>query len=212
MTMETGERPDGASAGAVEPWQTQGSAEVERDGAFFALGRLLARTTDVMTVVGGLAIALMMFHIALDVALRYVLDRPIPGTMAIVSYYYMVIAAFVPLAYAEQKTGHISVEVVTEKLPATVQKHLAGGACLLSAIIFGLLAARTWQEALVKHAIGAAIVQGEDTIVLWPTYYVLPIGFGLMALVVGYKFFAYALGKRSGLDAERRDPGASAGE
>jgi TRAP-type C4-dicarboxylate transport system permease small subunit len=171
------------------------------------IGWFLSRLTDLTTVVGGLVIALMMFHVTLDVLSRYLFDLPLPGTIAIVSHYYMIIAAFVPLAFAELKGAHISVEVVTEKLPPAVQKHLAGWSYLLSAVVFALLAMRTWKEALTMHKIGASIVQGEASIPLWPSYYVLPAGFGLMVLILAYKFFAYLSGQESGLDAQRANPG-----
>lgn len=95
--------------------------------------------TNLMTVIGGLAIALMMLHITLDVASRYILNSPIPGTISIVSYYYMVIAVFIPLAFAEQKNAHISVEVVTTRLPMWMQRHLERLSFLLSATVFRYL-------------------------------------------------------------------------
>lgn len=170
------------------------------------LGSFLSKITDVTTVIGALGIALMMVHITIDVILRSWFDIALPGTIAIVSYYYMIIAAFVPLAFAEHKGAHISVEVVTEKLPSVVQKHLAGWSYLLSALVFAMLTLRTWQEAVSKYKIGASIVQGEASIVLWPTYFVLPIGFGLMFLVVTCKFFAYLFAQESGLDEARAAP------
>lgn len=90
----------------------------------YAFGKLLSRIIDSMTVISGLAIAVMMVHIVLDVVLRNVFNYPLPGTITIVSYYYMAIAAFMPLAFAEQKSAHISVEVITELMPAGVQRHL----------------------------------------------------------------------------------------
>ena len=61
------------------------------------LGRLLSRVIDSMTVISGLAIALMMIHITLDVVMRNFFNYPLPGTITIVSYYYMAITAFMPL-------------------------------------------------------------------------------------------------------------------
>lgn len=171
-----------------------------------AIGRLLSRITDFTTVLGALGIALMMIHVTLDVALRYLFDAPLPGTIAIVSYYYMVLAAFIPLAFAEQKGAHISVEVITERLPGWIQRHLAGWSYLLSAVVFGMLTARTWGEALTKMKIGASIVQGEASIALWPSYFFLPVGFGLMFLIVAHKFLAYVFARETGLDARRATP------
>src|SRR5690606_3309004 len=174
--------------------------------AMYKFGRLLSAVTNVTTIIGGLAIALMMLHITLDIVCRFVFNTPIPGTITIVSNFYMVIAAFVPLAFAEQKDAHISVEVFTERLPGFIQRHLAGWCLLLSGIVFGLLTVRNWQEALVKQNIGASIVQGDTSIVIWPTYFFLPLGFGLMTIVLLYKFIVYLAGTRSGLDEERATP------
>jgi TRAP-type C4-dicarboxylate transport system permease small subunit len=169
----------------------------------YRLGRLLAWITNMTTIAGALAIAFMMLHISADVLARFLFDTPLPGTITIVSNYYMIIAAFIPLAFAEQKEAHISVEVVTELLPGVVQKHLAGWLLLVSMAAFALLAVRTWGEALAKHRIGASIVQGDTSILIWPTYYMLPIGCGLMVLILGYKFLVYLTGKDSGLDRLR---------
>lgn len=172
----------------------------------YAIGRILAWVTNAMTMLGGLAITLMMLHVSLDVILRYCFDTPLPGTITIVSYYYMVIAAFVPLAFAEQKNAHISVEVLTERMPAFIQKHLESFSYLLSAGMFSLLAVRTWEEAEKKRGIGAAIVQGNDSISIWITYYVLPLGCGLMALITIYKLLINCFGARTGLDTEHAKP------
>ena len=62
----------------------------------YRLGRWLSGLTDFTTLIGGLAIALMMLHITADVVLRFLFSSPPPGTITYVSNYYMVIAAFVP--------------------------------------------------------------------------------------------------------------------
>ncbi len=172
----------------------------------YAFGKLLSRIIDWMTVISGLAIALMMVHIVLDVLLRNFFNYPLPGTMTIVSYYYMAIAAFMPLAFAEQKSAHISVEVVTELMPKGVQRHLAGWMLLLSAVIFALMTVRSWGEAMSKYGIKASIVQGEDSLPVWPTYFFLPVGCLLMFMVVAYKFIVYLTRQESGLDIERAAP------
>ena len=170
------------------------------------IGRWLSRVIDLTTILSGLAIALMMFHVTADVVGRYLFNTPLPGTLTVVAYYYMLIAAFLPLAFAEQKNAHISVEVVTDMMPAFLQKHLAGLVLLLSASVFGLLTARTWQEARTKHDIGAMVSQGDAALPVWPTAYALPVGCGLMTLVVVYKFFVYLSGCPSGLDEHRARP------
>ena len=169
----------------------------------YVIGRILAHITNVMTIIGGLAIALMMFHITADVAGRYFFNSPIPGTITIVSYYYMVIAAFIPLAFAEQKDAHISVEVITERLPEWIQNNIQRLSLLCSGVIFSMLALRSFEEAGRKYAMGASVVQGNSDISIWATYYVLPLGCALMVLVLAYKFLVSIFGLESSLDRER---------
>lgn len=167
----------------------------------YGIGRFLSKITNLMTVIGGLAIAFMMLHITFDVASRFLFNSPMPGTISIVSYYYMVIAVFIPLAFAEQKNAHISVEVITARLPMWMQAQLERLSLLLSITIFSLLTIRTWEEAEKKRIYGATVVQGSDSISIWITYYVLPIGCGLMAIVALYKLLNSCLGTKSGLDS-----------
>lgn len=169
----------------------------------FVIGRILAHITNVMTIIGGLAIALMMFHITADVAGRYIFNSPIPGTITIVSYYYMGIAAFIPLAFAEQKDAHISVEVITELMPQWIQDNLQRLALLCSGVIFTMLSWRSLEESSRKYAMGASVVQGNSDIPIWITYYVLPLGCAMMVLVVAYKLIVSLFGLESGLDTER---------
>ena len=90
------------------------------------ISRFLSTCATCTSVLAGAAVALMMVQVTLDVAMRHLFGSPLPGTLTIVSYYYMVIAAFVPLALAEQREAHISVEFVTDLMPKGVQRHLAG--------------------------------------------------------------------------------------
>lgn len=175
-----------------------------------SLGKLLSKVIDSMTVISGLAIALMMVHITLDVVLRNFFNYPLPGTITVVSYYYMAIAAFMPLAFAEQKSAHISVEVITELMPKTTQRHLAGWMLLFSAAVFALMTLRSWEEAMSKYGIKASVVQGEDSLPVWPTYFFLPLGCLLMLLVVIYKFIVYLTKAESGLDVQRAAPTSDA--
>lgn len=173
------------------------------------LGKLLSHLINLVTVLAGLAVALMMLHVTADVVSRYAFNYPLPGTISIVSNFYMVLVAFMPLAFAEQKAAHISVEVLTERFPGRVQEHLAAWLLLVSAAVFGVITARTWGEALAKQAINASVVQGDATIPIWPTYFFIPVGCALMCVVCLYKFAVYLTGARSGLDTMRAGPDTS---
>ena len=151
------------------------------------IGRLLGGTIGMATLIGATAIALMMLHITADVVAKFVFSSPLPGTIAIVSQYYMVAVVFIPLAFAERRNAHISVEVLVEHMPIVVQRRLNFASAAFSATVFGLLAWRGFEEAMRKYNVGSFIIEQGVRIDSWPAYYLLPLGAGLMVLTLLYK-------------------------
>lgn len=163
------------------------------------IGAIVGRVASGLTVVGGLCVALMMLHVAAEIALRAAFNMPLPGTITIVSNYYMVVVAFAPLALLEQTDRHISVDIVAEVLPQTLRRVTGVLVRVLTVVVMALIAYRTGEEAISKTAIGAAITQGTSVIPVWPSYYALPIGAGAMAIVALLRLIELALGIRTGL-------------
>lgn len=161
------------------------------------LRRLLEPLVSAAALIGIACVTLMMLHVTVDVLLRFALNMPVGGTITIVSNYYMVILGFGSLAVAESRAAHVSVEIVTELMPRNVQAGLASMAALLSAGVFALLATRTWIEAMAQMTLGAAVQQGTLTIPVWPSYFALPLGCGLMALTALWRAAALATGAPS---------------
>lgn len=148
----------------------------------------------------GLAcVMLMMLHIVADVVGRFLFNMPVEGTITIVSNYYMVILGFMTLAVAEAKDAHISVEVVADLLPKGVQPSLAALTSLVAVVAFGLLTVRGWMEAMNQFESGAALQQGVITIPIWPTYFAVPFGCGLMTIASFWKLTCTILGRPNGL-------------
>ena len=156
------------------------------------LSRLLARAANWTSVLAGLAVVAMMLQVTLDVTLRYLIGKPLMGTLTMVSFYYMVIVAFVPLALAEQRDAHISVDFVTEALPVRLKYHLAGLMLAPAALVGGILTWRTFEAAMRAFRMGAAETSGFSRIPVWPAYFALPLGAGLMTLIIMLRFAAYA--------------------
>ncbi|MGN0931667.1 TRAP transporter small permease [Falsigemmobacter intermedius] len=159
------------------------------------LWTIATRVTRLGTILGGIAIAMMMLHVSLDVLSRHLFNSPLPGTLTMVTYYYMIIATFVPLAHAEHKGAHISVEVLTERLPQRLQHHLQGWMYLATGCVTALLAWRSATDAMKAMRLGASQVQGSETIAVWPAYFALPFGAGLMTLLLALRFAAYLTGR-----------------
>ena len=63
-----------------------------------ALGRGLSRLIHFTSVIGVLAVTLMMLHITADVVVRNLFGIALPGTIAAVSNFYMLVVAFLLMA------------------------------------------------------------------------------------------------------------------
>lgn len=148
------------------------------------LGRIFDATARAAALLGAIAIMLMMAHVAVDVVARKVFGRPLPGTLAAVTHYYMVIAVFAPLALVERGRGHISVDVVEAMLPARARRWLDGLTRLAAALAMAMVAWRGWVESVRDWEIGAAQVQGGDLLPVWPSHFIVPLGAGLMAIAL----------------------------
>ncbi|UIJ73423.1 TRAP transporter small permease subunit [Aurantimonas sp. HBX-1] len=130
-----------------------------------------------------LVMLLMMFHITLDVGVRYFLNGQIVGTLEWVSFYYMVALVFLALGYVEIKNENIRVDLFVQMMPRKVQLALYVFSCLLGLVFFGML---FWQTLL--DAVGATR-RGEEAMsnfrfLIWPARWALPIGFAGVLLAV----------------------------
>lgn len=158
-----------------------------------AIEKALGGAIGGATLVSAVALVLMMVHITADVAAKFFLSSPLPGTIAIVSNYYMVAVVFLPLAFAERGSKHISVEILVERLALPVQRRLNAGASLYAAVIFGLLTWRGVEEALRKTQVSTFIIEQDVRIDTWPAFYLMPIGTGLIVAALVYKLARYGI-------------------
>ena len=136
-----------------------------------------------LAVVGGCAVLVMMLHVSADVLSKYLLNRPIVGTLEIVSHYYMVAAIFLPLAAIERGRGHIFVELFTIRLGRQTTFALDAFASLLSALFVGAIAWMSTIEAIRRTKSGEMVDAVYYQIIVWPTRWMVPVGTALFALV-----------------------------
>ena len=165
------------------------------------------------STIAGIMVLLLVGHVTIDVAMRFIFNTPLNATILYVSAFYMVAIAFLPLAAVEQRDGHIAVELLVEKFPKKIQTFLAGIALLLTVIVTAAVAIRTGDEAFAKYLGGSFSIEAGGKIITWPTYLALPLGFGLMCIVATWKFIFLLMGRPHGLDAMRiEDPYLSDGD
>ncbi len=150
-------------------------------GGLQAVETCLTWLSKVLLVFGTIALILMAVHVSADVVGRLFFTHPVYGTTEIVSFYYMVAAVCLPLAYMELRDNHITVEVVYLKLPPALRRITFVISTLVTALFFGLFAYQSWFDALKATASGE-VVMGYALIEIWPSRYFLPISFGLLVL------------------------------
>lgn len=163
------------------------------------VGKFLSGLTRIASLLGTISIVLMMLHVTADVVGRYVFNAPLTGTIVIVGHYYMIIVVFIALGVAEEKNAHISVEFLTDMMPSTVQGWLSVFSGALTVVVFALLAYSGFLEALKKTESGASMEQGSSLIAIWPSYWAIPIGAALFALIAGYRILVKLFNTRNGL-------------
>lgn len=176
--------------------------------------RVLSALIAVVRAVAWVTVVLMMVHVVVDVVARYLFGTTPPATIVIVSQYYMLLLVFVALFIPELRNEHVTVEVATQWLPAHVQHHLYSWTYLFSAAVFGILAWGTWDSAMLAYKTGSFIIERGTKLPVWPTYFALPLGCGLMTLTLLHRFFAYLTRQHSRLfdPVVNLDPGAAGRE
>ncbi len=139
------------------------------------------RSVRQLSVVAGVALVLMMVHVVADVLMKFVFNIPITGTPEIVAYYYMVAAVFLALAYVELTGKHITVDLLYNHMSPPTKRVAQAVGYLSSALFFSLLTYSTWFDAVEAYRIGQ-IAMGSAALPIWPSRFVLPLGFAVVAL------------------------------
>ena len=143
----------------------------------------------------GMALLLMMLHISIDVVSNLLFGAPVPLTNATVTQYYMIAVAFLPLAAGEYRGAHIRVDLVVNHLPAVLRRwldHLVQALCFA---VYVALAIQASQLALQKLAGNSFMMEQTTRVSTWPSYFLVPAGFGLIALLIGLRLICRMLGK-----------------
>jgi TRAP-type C4-dicarboxylate transport system permease small subunit len=149
------------------------------------LERSILSMTQKFNWVAAAALVIMMLLTCADVILRF-FRHPIPGTYEMVGLLGAIVVSF-SLAHTSVMRGHISVELIVQKLPKTAQIVIDGINSLLGTALFGLI---TWQSMLYASNL---MHTGEVSLTLqmpiYPFVYGIGVGSGMLCLVLLIDFF-----------------------
>ena len=146
----------------------------------------MTRINYAIASAAALQLTVMMIHVVCDVFARNTLAQTIPGTIEIVSAYYMPAVVFLPLAYAETLEAHIEIDLLFRFLPAGLKRLFVPLTLALLVVSYGAMAWGALEIALQKYRIGE-YAMGFAAIVVWPGRFFVPLGFGALAVTVAIK-------------------------
>lgn len=163
------------------------------------LYRVFSRIADGLMWLGCLALTLMMLHVTADVAGKYLLGRPIVGTLETVTHYYMVAAVFLPLGVVQKYRGQIIVDIATQHLPPRKLALVEGLVSLLTLIFLLLMVWYAGARAMEMTAVLEKVNAAHFPIDIWPTRWFVVAGAASCAVFVAMQIandFAFAFSGR----------------
>lgn len=144
------------------------------------LERGLAFCARLLIWASGLMLLAMAAHVCADVALKYLFNKPIPGTAEVVARYYMLAAVFLPLPFVELRNSGISVDLFYNMFSPFFRRATVLLAYVGQTAFFGMLAYQSSLDALKSYAKNE-FIDGQIMVYVWPGTFFLPIGLWLAA-------------------------------
>jgi len=125
-------------------------------------------------VFSGIVLLGILALMSAEVFFRYLFNKPILGTVEISSYL-LVIFCFTGIAFVQSQKGHIHIELVTQKLPDSLQRILRIITLILSLATFIVI---TWQMAIAfwKSWEMQEVRWGALPLPVWPVKFMIAFG------------------------------------
>ncbi len=157
--------------------------------AFIKIQKLYGKFLYFCGVISGVSTFLMMALVVLNAVGRFIINKPIPGTLEITEAL-LTVLILLSLALTQYEGGHIHVVLITKRLSPRWQKALALVGVVLGLVFFAWSAYAAWGFAMQSLAMN----EQEWGSVRFPLYPVKFIVFGgLMLISIQFLFDAIAI-------------------
>ncbi|MEJ2102473.1 MAG: TRAP transporter small permease, partial [Desulfobacterales bacterium] len=123
----------------------------------------------------------MPIPVFVDVVMRTVFNFSLPGIVELEEYF-LLLVIYYSLAHAHITVGHIRIDFITEKIPASLRPVISSITSLLSVVLFVLM---TWQ----------LVVNGVDKLGVLSSSLRLPLGIFYVLAAVGTTLEIFAATK-----------------
>jgi TRAP-type C4-dicarboxylate transport system permease small subunit len=159
----------------------------------FIIHRIIGTITGTSVLLGLVSLFAMMLLITLDVILNKVIGRPLPGTIEITSYYFMVLIVFLVLPSIEKNQSHISADFIVARFNRTVQNYFAILGKVLTIVFYSLLMYAAYNQA-IKSTQRLETVMSNFTFYIWPARWGVVLGL-FSAIMVAVLVIAHRIKK-----------------
>lgn len=148
--------------------------------------RILSLLENVALWIAGAALLLMGTIVTVSVVGRVVFTAPVPDDLIMVGLL-MVAVIILPLAFIERADGHISVTVITDRLPVRLQFALKAFGNLLFGLFFGVMGFMLAKK-IPSEFSEALYYDGHLEIPTWPMKTVFALGVAILAIRLTVSF------------------------
>ena len=145
------------------------------------LARVFQAAAVAASAVAIAALAALAGVTVLDVAGRYLLNKPLFGAIEM-SEFLMVFLSFGGLALAELRNSHITVDFFVGALPERARALLEAAGALLGIVFWGFVSWRATVHAGRIWEVGE--VSANLAVPTWPFYLAVTVGCGLLAVAL----------------------------
>lgn len=152
------------------------------------MGKSLKKLSDWTALVVGGLVLLMMLHVTAEVLLRVGFDMHIPGTMEVVTYYYMVAAVFMGIFACTTEDGHIRVDVLAQFLKGKVRLVVDVIGLIVMTVYFAIFSYGLYLQAVKSWSRNETVDAIFLELPVWPSRWIAVVGMFLSILSVLYLF------------------------
>ncbi|KAA1172308.1 TRAP transporter small permease [Marinobacter salinexigens] len=159
------------------------------------MNRWLKKTSDGAAVAVGCIIVLMMLHVTAEVLLRVLFELHIPGTMEVVTYYYMVTAVFIGIFSCTVEDCHVRVDVFAQFLRGGVRRLVDWVGAIAVAAYFGIFAYGLYLKAVGSWKRQETVDAIAFQLTTWPSRWLALAGIFLAFLASLYGVYRLLVSK-----------------
>ncbi len=145
------------------------------------LGRLILRIEHALSALAAAALIVMMAIVAIDVALRYLFNQPLAFVHEVVSLYLLAMVFYFALPSTTRLRGHVSVDVLRDRMGATCRRLSEALGALLGLVMFGAIGWLGLLRAIDSYH-GEGRLIGVIAWPVWTAEAIVPVGCAVLFL------------------------------